>query len=190
MRRSGTLTMPIVSAEFSSSSLPTDDRTDDANRQQEQAERDEDVEQEEDARLNPRQDRREECTALRPSASTLQLREPDQGAQAWRALAPAAARRLRSAAAMPTLTTQICAHHPERPGIALCMSCRKVVCQECTSTWDGVNHCRPCLATRSAQLQVRSSPLSWAFWSLTMLLLLAITGELMAWSGAFMARHF
>jgi hypothetical protein len=91
---------------------------------------------------------------------------------------------------MPLLTAQICAHHPERPGIALCMSCRKVVCQECTSTWDGVNHCRPCLAARGARPQERSSLLAQAFWPVAMLLLLAVTGELMAWSGAFMARHF
>lgn len=88
------------------------------------------------------------------------------------------------------LTQQNCAHHPDRPGIALCMSCRKVVCQECTATWDGVNHCRPCLAARGAQKQARSSPLTWAVSSLAVLGLLAATGKLMAWSGAFFARHF
>jgi len=60
------------------------------------------------------------------------------------------------------LTQQNCAHHPTRPGIALCMSCRKVVCQECTATWDGVNHCRPCLAAKGAQKQKSSSKLGWA----------------------------
>lgn len=41
---------------------------------------------------------------------------------------------------------KICAHHPDRAGFALCMSCRLVVCQECATTRDGINFCRPCLA--------------------------------------------
>ena len=36
-------------------------------------------------------------------------------------------------------------HHPERAGFATCMSCRQVVCQECATTHDGINYCRPCL---------------------------------------------
>ena len=45
---------------------------------------------------------------------------------------------------------QLCAHHPERAGFALCMSCRLVVCQECATTRDGINYCRPCLAKTHA----------------------------------------
>ena len=41
---------------------------------------------------------------------------------------------------------RVCAHHPERVGFALCMSCAQVVCQECATTRDGINYCRPCLA--------------------------------------------
>lgn len=42
---------------------------------------------------------------------------------------------------------KLCAHHPDRAGFALCMSCKQVVCQECATTWDGINYCRPCLTT-------------------------------------------
>ena len=41
--------------------------------------------------------------------------------------------------------SRICVHHPERAGFATCMSCRQVVCQECATTRDGINYCRPCL---------------------------------------------
>ena len=51
---------------------------------------------------------------------------------------------------MVTILAQTCFHHPARPGHALCMSCRQVVCQECASTWDGINYCRPCLAKQRA----------------------------------------
>jgi hypothetical protein len=41
--------------------------------------------------------------------------------------------------------SRICVHHPDRAGFATCMSCRQVVCQECATTRDGINFCRPCL---------------------------------------------
>jgi hypothetical protein len=28
------------------------------------------------------------------------------------------------------------------------MSCRKTVCQECATDWDGIYYCSPCLAVR------------------------------------------
>jgi hypothetical protein len=44
--------------------------------------------------------------------------------------------------------SRICVHHPDRAGFAACMSCRQVVCQECATTRDGINFCRPCLAAQ------------------------------------------
>ena len=44
--------------------------------------------------------------------------------------------------------SRICVHHPDRAGFATCMSCHQVVCQECASTRDGINFCRPCLAAQ------------------------------------------
>ncbi len=43
-----------------------------------------------------------------------------------------------------------CIRHPQRAGFAVCMACRQVVCQECATTWDGINFCRDCLAKRGA----------------------------------------
>jgi hypothetical protein len=49
-----------------------------------------------------------------------------------------------------------CIRHPQRAGFALCMSCQQVVCQECATTWDGINYCRVCLAAKSDRSKERS----------------------------------
>ena len=86
------------------------------------------------------------------------------------------------------LALQNCAHHPGRVGFALCMSCRRVVCQECATTWDGVNHCRPCLSQRRAAVERRTSAAAWIAWALGSALLFAASGYAMAWAGAFWAK--
>jgi hypothetical protein len=83
---------------------------------------------------------------------------------------------------------QLCAHHPERRGFALCMTCRKVVCQECATTWDGVNHCRPCLARKSATKPVRAPWISWLAWAFACAVLFLAAGRSLAWSAALLAR--
>ena len=39
------------------------------------------------------------------------------------------------------------------------MSCRKMLCQECTTQVDGINYCRTCVAARTAKPVRRESPL-------------------------------
>jgi hypothetical protein len=63
------------------------------------------------------------------------------------------------------------------------MSCRKAVCQECATTWDGIHYCAACLAGRRRPARGRGD---WVgllavltaavalFWTLT---------RLMAWAG-------
>jgi hypothetical protein len=87
-----------------------------------------------------------------------------------------------------SLAAQTCAHHADRPGFALCMSCRKVVCQECATTWDGVNHCRPCLARKRAAVERRTSPIAWIVWAAASAALLYAAAWAMAWAGALWAR--
>jgi hypothetical protein len=45
---------------------------------------------------------------------------------------------------MPVLS-QNCSYHPKRPGIAVCVSCRRVICAECTTQFDGIHRCTSCL---------------------------------------------
>lgn len=83
---------------------------------------------------------------------------------------------------------QSCAQHPGRPGFALCMSCRKVVCQECATTWEGVNHCRPCLAKKSAGSGSGGSAGAILLWVGGCALLFLAAGRALAWSTALLAR--
>jgi succinate dehydrogenase/fumarate reductase-like Fe-S protein len=49
-----------------------------------------------------------------------------------------------------------CANHKDRPAHAVCMSCRKDVCGECATEWDGINYCVSCLAARRKSERRRS----------------------------------
>ena len=42
-----------------------------------------------------------------------------------------------------------CHYHPARPGIGVCVECRQVICQECTTQFEGINRCAACLAKLS-----------------------------------------
>ena len=39
----------------------------------------------------------------------------------------------------------LCHYHPDRIGVGVCMRCRVVICTECCTRVDGVNHCHACL---------------------------------------------
>ncbi len=39
----------------------------------------------------------------------------------------------------------VCLYHSERPGIGICVRCRVVICDECCTRLDGINHCHSCL---------------------------------------------
>ena len=77
--------------------------------------------------------------------------------------------------------TQSCAHHPGRRGSALCMACRKVVCQECATQWGGVNYCRPCLALRSER-KARPRIFTWSACALAAILAFVVAARAMAWT--------
>lgn len=88
------------------------------------------------------------------------------------------------------MTASTCAHHPERPAHALCMSCRKGVCQECATTWDGINYCTACLAEKRRSSGPRGSwasaiPVAAAaaalFWAVTRLMVWSAVNALDFW---------
>ncbi|MBI2932709.1 MAG: hypothetical protein HYY16_13765 [Planctomycetes bacterium] len=74
-----------------------------------------------------------------------------------------------------------CANHPERYGHALCMTCGKVVCQECATPWDGINYCASCLARRRQGARKGGSALSWAALAATIVLLFFAARTAMVW---------
>lgn len=80
-----------------------------------------------------------------------------------------------------------CLHHPERPAHALCMSCGTAVCQECATTWDGINYCALCLTRRGRVAESRRT------WPSLVLVVAASAGllwlgaRLMVWAGALAA---
>lgn len=49
-----------------------------------------------------------------------------------------------------TILAARCHYHPDRPALALCVSCRKPLCQSCSTTWEGLHLCVACLAERRA----------------------------------------
>ena len=42
-----------------------------------------------------------------------------------------------------------CGGHADRAAAALCVTCRRPLCSECTTTWDGMHLCRSCLGKMS-----------------------------------------
>lgn len=48
---------------------------------------------------------------------------------------------------MTTYADALCANHPQREAVGICVDCRKQVCVECTTKVDGINHCVSCLRT-------------------------------------------
>jgi hypothetical protein len=57
--------------------------------------------------------------------------------------------------------SKTCVRHPDIAGFAVCMACHQIVCQECATTWDGINFCRECLAKKgvSSAAATRTMPL-------------------------------
>ena len=81
-----------------------------------------------------------------------------------------------------------CANHAERIAHALCMACRKLVCHECATEWQGINYCLPCLAQRRQAEAAGSS-----FFSYLALLLVAagsfwIGVRLLVWAGVLLTQ--
>jgi len=77
----------------------------------------------------------------------------------------------------------VCANHPRREAIGICVACRKQVCGECTTKVDGINYCVSCLAKlagpdrREQASAAEASPIGGALW----LALGTITLTILAW---------
>ncbi len=67
-----------------------------------------------------------------------------------------------------------CRFHPDRPGVGVCIRCRKVICAECRTRVDGVNHCHACLKVLGNRKEEVKRPFD--FWPVLSVALLAVSG--------------
>jgi hypothetical protein len=70
------------------------------------------------------------------------------------------------------------------------MQCRKTVCLECATQWDGINYCVNCLKKKREATREPSSVVAWAVMLLLIAGLFAAGSLVMVWSGALAARMF
>lgn len=59
-----------------------------------------------------------------------------------------------------------CFYHPDRSGIGICVECRRVICTECTTQFEGINRCAKCLAARLAEAKKLVERNDWSLGSL------------------------
>lgn len=83
-----------------------------------------------------------------------------------------------------------CFYHPDRAAIAICVSCRKPICQACSTLWEGMHHCAVCLPQRRASVGRRGTVIRTIVVGLFTLALLAGVTVLRAWLGALLAEAF
>lgn len=55
-----------------------------------------------------------------------------------------------------------CHYHPERPGLGICVECRRVICRECTTQFEGINRCASCLGQRLQALERSTERREWS----------------------------
>jgi hypothetical protein len=83
-----------------------------------------------------------------------------------------------------------CFYHPDRPALAICVSCRNPICQSCSTLWEGMHHCATCLAVRRAAVEESATDWRTVALVLVTLALLAGTTVLRAWLDAALVRAF
>lgn len=81
-----------------------------------------------------------------------------------------------------------CVNHPDRYGHAVCMTCKKTVCQECATDWDGIYYCSACLLKRRSSAGGRAPVMGWILVSLAAAALFVLAPRLLAWGATLLQR--
>jgi hypothetical protein len=68
------------------------------------------------------------------------------------------------------------------------MTCRKTVCQECATEWDGVYYCSPCLGKQRKGSGARSPVWGWILVTLAAAALFAVGPKLLVWGATLLQR--
>jgi len=87
-----------------------------------------------------------------------------------------------------TLKQSQCANHADRYGHAICMSCRKTLCQECATEWDGIFHCASCLAARRTSSSARGKGLGFVLVAGACAALFFLGPRLLVWGCTLLQR--
>ncbi len=88
------------------------------------------------------------------------------------------------------LAAKLCRSHPERPAFAVCMKCRKPLCQECATQWDGIFHCAQCLGMKRGTARPGPQVAGWLSLTAGSLFLLYVSAKTLVWAGALIAGFF
>ncbi|NVJ24964.1 MULTISPECIES: hypothetical protein [Myxococcus] len=75
-----------------------------------------------------------------------------------------------------------CHYHPERAGLGICVECRRVICRECTTQFEGINRCASCLGQRLKALEGPGERREWTVANG----LLAVVGLFLVWGGFYL----
>jgi len=87
-----------------------------------------------------------------------------------------------------TLKQSQCANHSDRYGHAICMSCRKTLCQECATEWDGIFHCAACLGARRTASSVRGAGVGYVLVGVACAVLFLLGPKLLIWGATLLQR--
>jgi hypothetical protein len=82
---------------------------------------------------------------------------------------------------------RVCSNHADRPAFAVCMTCRKSLCQECATTWDGIHYCAGCLAQRRQGGRAGIHWIGWIAVGTASLGLAYAHQHVIVWLGVFLA---
>lgn len=55
-----------------------------------------------------------------------------------------------------------CHYHPDRAGLGVCVECRRVICRECTTQFEGINRCASCLSKRLKAIDEAAERNDWS----------------------------
>ncbi|WP_434388473.1 hypothetical protein [Melittangium boletus] len=78
-----------------------------------------------------------------------------------------------------------CHSHPDRTGLGICVECRRVICRECTTQFEGINRCATCLQSRLRALEVTAERKEWTPGHV----LLALVGMGLVYGGVLAMAH-
>lgn len=86
--------------------------------------------------------------------------------------------------------SRFCANHRDRNASSLCVQCRRAMCHECSTRWEGINYCVTCLAVQRRSVVRARSRFGWLPLTIAAALLLTSFAYALVWMGALIMELF